>query len=53
MINILMNQKPGLKHLNWRQQKEKPKHIWGYYVCLCPIKGTPGLYELREAGSVG
>ena len=21
-------------------------HIWGYAVCLCPIKGTPGLNEL-------
>ena len=21
-------------------------HIWGYTVCLCPIKGTPGLNEL-------
>ena len=20
--------------------------IWGYSVCLCPIKGTPGLNEL-------
>ena len=23
------------------------RHIWGYSVCLCPIKGTPGLSELR------
>ena len=22
------------------------RHIWGYAVCLCPIKGTPGLNEL-------
>ena len=22
--------------------------IWGYSVCLCPIKGTPGLNELTE-----
>ena len=22
-------------------------HIWGYAVCLCPTKRTPGLYELR------
>ena len=22
------------------------RHIWGYSVCLCPIKGTPGLNEL-------
>ena len=22
--------------------------IWGYYVCLCPIKGTPGLNELNR-----
>ena len=23
------------------------RHIWDYSVCLCPIKGTPGLNELR------
>ena len=23
------------------------RHIWGYSVCLCPIKGTPGLNELK------
>ena len=23
------------------------RHIRGYSVCLCPIKGTPGLNELR------
>ena len=23
------------------------RHIWGYYVCLCPIKRTPGVYELK------
>ena len=22
------------------------RHVWGYYVCLCPIKRTPGLNEL-------
>ena len=22
------------------------RHIWGYTVCLCPTKGTRGLYEL-------
>ena len=22
------------------------RHIWGYAVCLCPIKRTPGLNEL-------
>ena len=22
------------------------RHIWGYSVCLCPIKGTPGLNEI-------
>ena len=22
-------------------------HIWGYSVCLCPIKRMPGLYGLR------
>ena len=21
------------------------RHIWGYAVCLCSIKRTPGLYE--------
>ena len=24
------------------------RHIWSYAVCLCPIKGTPGLNELKE-----
>ena len=24
------------------------RHIWGYAVCLCPIKGTPGLNELNN-----
>ena len=24
------------------------RHIWGYSVCLCPTKGTPGLNELSE-----
>ena len=24
------------------------RHIWGYSVCLCPIKGTPGLNELKR-----
>ena len=24
------------------------RHIWDYAVCLCPIKGTPGLYELTH-----
>ena len=23
------------------------RHIWGYSVCLCPIKRTPGVNELR------
>ena len=22
---------------------------WGYHVCLCPIKGTSGLNELRNS----
>ena len=22
--------------------------IWGYFVCLCPIKRTPGLYGLTS-----
>ena len=24
-------------------------YIWGYYVCLCPMKRTPGLYGLIES----
>ena len=24
-------------------------HIWGYSVCLCPIKRTPGLYGLTKS----
>ena len=28
------------------------RHIWGYAVCLCPIKGTPGLNELIKAASL-
>ena len=24
------------------------RHIWGYTVCLCPIKRTPGLNELKS-----
>ena len=24
------------------------RHIWGYAVCLCPIKRTSGLNELRN-----
>ena len=24
------------------------RHIWGYTVCLCPIKGTSGLNELSN-----
>ena len=24
------------------------RHIWGYSVCLCPIKGAPGLNELMH-----
>ena len=23
------------------------RHIWGYSVCLCPTKGTPGFNELN------
>ena len=23
------------------------RHIWGYFVCLCSIKRTPGLYGLN------
>ena len=25
------------------------RRTWGYPVCLCPIKGTLGLYELSHA----
>ena len=28
---------------------ETPRHIWGYTVCLCPMKRMPGLYELIVA----
>ena len=28
------------------------RHIWGYSVCLCPIKETPGLNELSSKGVV-
>ena len=24
------------------------RHIWGYSVCLCPLKSSPGLYGLLE-----
>ena len=24
------------------------RHIWGYAVCLCPIKRMPGLNELKK-----
>ena len=27
------------------------RHIWGYSVCLCPIKGTSGLYGLKAVSS--
>ena len=27
-------------------------HIWGYSVCLCPIKGTLGLNELIQMHNV-
>ena len=26
-----------------------PRHIWGYFVSLCPIKMTPSQYGLIEA----
>ena len=29
------------------------RHILGYPVCLCPIKGTPGLNELKWCLEVG
>ena len=28
------------------------RHIWGYSVCLCSIKGTPGLNELSASGTM-
>ena len=28
------------------------RHIWGYSVCLCPIKGTPGLTHLIVISTV-
>ena len=28
------------------------RHIWGYSVCLRPIKGTPGLNELKVIAGV-
>ena len=28
------------------------RHIWGYSVCLCPIKGTPGLNEIKVLPTV-
>ena len=28
------------------------RHIWGYSVCLCPTKGTPGLNELRAVSKL-
>ena len=27
-------------------------YIWGYSVCLCPIKGTPGLNELKWSADI-
>ena len=27
------------------------RHIWGYSVCLCPIKGTPGLNKLKAVNT--
>ena len=29
------------------------RHIWGYFVCLCPIKRTPGVYGLRFSLIIG
>ena len=29
------------------------RHIWGYTVCLCHTKRTPGLYELILTTSLG
>ena len=41
--------------MNFRLANRMPKmgrrvlqrHIWGYAVCLCPIKTTPDINELR------
>ena len=27
------------------------RHIWGYAVCLCPIKETPGVNELNRSST--
>ena len=28
------------------------RHTWGYSVCLCPIKRTPGLYGLTDVKKI-
>ena len=28
------------------------RHIWGYSICICPIKGTPVLNELKSNGNM-
>ena len=46
---------------NFSKQTEKPqmgrhvllRRIWGYAVCLCPTKGTPGLNELNHYADRG
>ena len=32
-------------------EQDLRRHIWGYSVCLCPIKRTPGLYGLTALAS--
>ena len=29
-------------------RRDLRRHIWVYSVCICPIKGTPGLNELSR-----
>ena len=34
-----------------KQNSVLRRHIWGYSVCPCPLKGTPGLNELSTAAT--
>ena len=42
------------KQTEWSQMGRRVmrRHIWSYSVCLYPIKGTTGLYELRSPESL-
>ena len=33
-------------------RRDLRRHFWGNDVCLCPIKGTPGLNELSNLSDV-